>query len=159
MKTYTLSRRIRYFSAALVLAFGLAIAGCGGGTATVSGQVTFNGKKVPFGTVTIVSKKDTTQKGGAIKKGSYSVEGVPHGEATVTVNILPPAAGGSGPPTAKPKDQAGAKGPKEQLAKQEKEAEEQRKEFKETFPNGSVPAYNEKINVSGGSFNHDIKLK
>lgn len=68
----------------------LTAAGCGGGTADVTGKVTYQGKPVVFGTVLVIGS-DGVPKAGAIRKdGSYRVSGVKVGAATVTVSSPPP---------------------------------------------------------------------
>jgi hypothetical protein len=72
----------------------LAAAGCGG-TADVSGKVTFNGKPVVYGTVVVVGS-DGIPKSGAIQPdGSFRVSGVATGAAKVAVTSPRPP--GSGP--------------------------------------------------------------
>jgi hypothetical protein len=68
----------------------LAAAGCGGGTADVSGKVTYQGKPVVFGTVLVIGS-DGVPKAGAIQKdGTYRVSDVKIGAAKVTVSSPPP---------------------------------------------------------------------
>jgi hypothetical protein len=71
----------------------LAAVGCGGGTADVSGKVSFKGKPVVFGTVVVIGP-DNLPKSGAIQPdGTYRVRGVKPGTAQLAVSSpLPPGA-------------------------------------------------------------------
>src|SRR5262245_47283891 len=90
---------------------GLAAAGCGPSTGTVSGKVTFEGKDLPMGSINFVPEKGNA-KTGAIQDGKYTVDEVPLGEAKVTITVPMAVAGGGpfskgGPPAGKgivPKD-------------------------------------------------------
>ena len=63
----------------------LSAVGCGGGTADVSGKVTFKGKPVVYGTVVVVGS-DGIPKSGAIQPdGTYRVSGVTLGAARLAV--------------------------------------------------------------------------
>jgi hypothetical protein len=66
----------------------LLAAGCGPGTAPVSGTVTFKGEIVSAGTVSFFS--GGKQVDGDIQAGRYEVIGVPLGEARITVVRLDP---------------------------------------------------------------------
>jgi hypothetical protein len=63
-------------------------AGCGPGTAAVSGTVAFKGEPVPSGTVTFFS--GGKQIDGQIQAGHYEAIGVPLGKARITVIRLDP---------------------------------------------------------------------
>ena len=66
-------------------------AGCGSGTATVSGVVTFQGKPLPGGQVSLVPPKGPPALIGFIKEdGSYSIVNVPVGEVKIMVTTQPP---------------------------------------------------------------------
>ena len=104
-------------SAATVFAgFALAAAGCGGGTATVAGTVTFRGQPVPGGSVVLYCADKQIVRGLIGPDGAYSIPNVPLGAATVTVQTharvpdglrlkqnLPPAQDGPVPPEAAPR--------------------------------------------------------
>lgn len=68
----------------------LAVAGCGGGTANVSGKVTFNGKPVVYGTVVVIGADGSSKSGTIQPDGSYRVSGVALGAAKVAVSSPPP---------------------------------------------------------------------
>lgn len=59
-------------------------AGCGSGTSTVEGTITFHGKPVKSGSV-ILYCADKQIVRGLIVDGQYSIPNVPRGPATVTV--------------------------------------------------------------------------
>jgi hypothetical protein len=95
-----MNRLIRTAAAALALVVPLAATGCGG-TADVSGKVTYKGKPVVYGTVVVVGS-DGIPKSGAIQPdGSYRVSGVPLGTAKVAVTSPKPP--GSEPAAKKPR--------------------------------------------------------
>jgi hypothetical protein len=62
----------------------LTLVGCGG-TGTVSGKVTLNGKPVPGGAVTIHDSEGQSRNGGINKDGTYSVSNLAPGPAKVSV--------------------------------------------------------------------------
>jgi hypothetical protein len=62
----------------------LLAAGCGGGTADVTGAITFNGMLVKSGSVT-VRTSDGAVYAGTIQDGVYAVYGVPSGEVQFAV--------------------------------------------------------------------------
>ena len=79
-------------SGVLLLAFAT---GCGGGkkkSATVAGTVKFKGAPIPSGSVGFYEKDEKGQETlvaqGGIMNGSYTVENVPLGAATITVKTL-----------------------------------------------------------------------
>lgn len=87
----------------LVLGASLAAAGCGGSTGTVSGKVYYKNTLVKGGNVSFVSdQKKTSQLAEIQEDGSYKVEKMPVGEATITVDTSSfkplPAARGMKPP-------------------------------------------------------------
>jgi hypothetical protein len=73
-----------------------AIAGCDGKVATVTGKVTFQGKPIVFGTVSIIGPDGMTQSGPIQPDGSFSVPGVGVGEGKVAVTSLKPPDGTDG---------------------------------------------------------------
>jgi hypothetical protein len=63
----------------------LVLVGCGA-KATVTGKVTYKGKPLPMGTVTIHGEKGEVATGG-IADGSYQVEKAPVGPVKITVTV------------------------------------------------------------------------
>lgn len=86
-------RRTLYLTTVLFLG---AMAGCNSKVATVTGKVTFQGKPVVFGTVSIIGPDGMTQSGPIQPDGSFSVPGVGVGEGKVAVTSLKPPDGGDG---------------------------------------------------------------
>ena len=87
-------------------------AGCGDSNATVSGQVTYQGKAVPSGSVIVYCADKQIVRGVIGVDGRYSIPNVPTGQAVVTVEAharvpsglrmkqkLPPSSGGPIAPT------------------------------------------------------------
>ena len=74
---------------AVVAALLVAI-GCGGGTAPVAGKVTFQGKRVVFGTVVVIGTDGIPKSGPIQPDGTYRVAGVKVGPAKVAVSSPPP---------------------------------------------------------------------
>jgi hypothetical protein len=73
----------------LAIPLGLAaLAGCGGGVGTVSGDVTYRGKPLKSGSV-ILYCSDKQIVRGAVIDGRYSIPNVPFGQARVTVQARP----------------------------------------------------------------------
>ncbi len=70
----------------LVLPLGLTAAGCGASSGTVTGKVTYQGKVVPGGTVSIIPAKGGFVSGDIQEDGSYTISKVPVGSAKVTVD-------------------------------------------------------------------------
>jgi hypothetical protein len=66
--------------------------GCAG-RGDVSGKVTYKGKPLVFGTVQLEAADKTLKQGIIETDGSYSIEGVPTGEAKVAVNSPNPKSG------------------------------------------------------------------
>src|SRR5215813_2690773 len=82
-----------FFRPGVALAFlTLAAVGCGG-RGDVSGKVTYNGKPLVFGTVQFEASDKTFKQGNIEQDGSYSIPGVPVGEAKVAVNSPNPKSG------------------------------------------------------------------
>jgi hypothetical protein len=72
----------------LGLAVALATAGCGGGKGTVSGKVYFNDKPLKGGNVTFHLEGKGSRTGGINEDGTYTVEDVSPGPATITVETV-----------------------------------------------------------------------
>jgi hypothetical protein len=68
------------------------VVGCGR-TGDVSGKVTYKGKPLVFGTVQFEASDKSIQQGNIDKDGSYSIPGVPTGEAKAAVNSSNPKGG------------------------------------------------------------------
>jgi hypothetical protein len=77
-------RRMRLVAAAIVLA---AASGCGG-TATLSGKVSYKGQPVLSGSVIVLLADGTAREGVIQPDGTYSVEGVSRGH--VRFGVLSP---------------------------------------------------------------------
>lgn len=71
-------------------------AGCGAKVATVSGKVTFQGKPVVYGNVSIIGPDGITQSGPIEPDGSFRVSGVGVGEGKVAVTSFKPPDGTAG---------------------------------------------------------------
>jgi hypothetical protein len=80
-----------------LLTASLAIVGCGGGVGNVSGTVTYEGKPLKGGSVTLMKEGGATVFSGTIAEdGKYTVNGVQGGTYKVCVDtsyLKPPAAG------------------------------------------------------------------
>jgi hypothetical protein len=77
----------------LVALIGLASAGCGGSTGHVSGEVTYQGKPLPVGTVVFFgSGEGSPQSTAMIANGKYEATDVPLGAVEVTVSTPEPRA-------------------------------------------------------------------
>ena len=70
---------------ALFAAGMVALSGCGPSTATVSGKVTYQGKPVVSGSVTVKAADGTVHQIGLNPDGSFRLDAVPTGPATVGV--------------------------------------------------------------------------
>jgi hypothetical protein len=68
-----------------VAALVLALAGCGGGTGTLTGKVTHKTKTVVYGTVMVVGADGITRSGNIEPDGTYKVEDVPAGAVKLAV--------------------------------------------------------------------------
>ncbi|MBX9582829.1 MAG: hypothetical protein K2X87_21185 [Gemmataceae bacterium] len=105
-------------AAAVTLAagFAFALSGCGGGTATVGGTVTYRGRPVPGGSVVLYCGDKQIVRGLIGPDGTYSIPNVPRGQAVATVQTharvpdglrfkqtLPPVRDGPVPPEAAPR--------------------------------------------------------
>jgi hypothetical protein len=92
-------KRLLFLAAALLA--GTVIAGCGGGHASVSGEVRYNGRPLPSGTITFLGQSGHKRVAAAdISDGKYTIPDLEAGPAKVTVVTLPPSRGGK-PPTGK----------------------------------------------------------
>jgi hypothetical protein len=67
----------------------LALAGCGSSPTTVTGRVTYQGKPVSGGTVTLYCEDKQIVHGLLDAAGGYTIPNVPHGRAVVTVQTQP----------------------------------------------------------------------
>jgi hypothetical protein len=67
------------------------LSGCGSGTATVNGKVTYRGRPVTSGSVIVVNADGTAESGVIQPDGTYSVEGVKRGWVKVGVFSPDPA--------------------------------------------------------------------
>ena len=77
--------------------------GCGGRRGTVSGEVRYNGKPLPSGTITFLAHSGETKVVTAeIVDGRYVAQNVGVGPAKVAVATVPPAKGGLPPRGGKP---------------------------------------------------------
>jgi len=72
----------------VVAALLLAAAGCGGGKASVAGKVSFKGKLLATGTVSMVGPDGIVRQGAINADGSYTVTGVAAGK--VQIGVLSP---------------------------------------------------------------------
>jgi hypothetical protein len=68
-----------------VVVFLLLAAGCGSRPARMSGAVTYQGKRVTYGSVIVLAGDKITRSGAIQPDGTYLVEGVPPGEVTIAV--------------------------------------------------------------------------
>ena len=102
-------------AATLFAGFAVALSGCGDGTGSVAGTVTFRGKPVPGGSVVLYCADKQIVRGLIGPDGRYDIPNVPAGAAAVTVQAharvpdglrikqhLPPAHDGPTPPDAAP---------------------------------------------------------
>ena len=112
-------RPFRSFAApGAALALGcLFLTGCGSKTATVAGQVSYQGKPVTGGSVVFYCSDKQIVRGLIGTDGRYSIPNVPSGSAVVTVQShaklpegfrlkqqLPPSTGGPVPPAVEASD-------------------------------------------------------
>jgi len=86
-------RRTLHLTTVLIIGV---MAGCDAGVATVNGKVTFKGKPVVFGTVSIIGPDGNIQSGPIEPDGSFSVPGVKVGTGKVAVSSLKPPDGTDG---------------------------------------------------------------
>src|SRR5437763_7171045 len=79
---------MRRLLACLPLVLLLTLSGCGAGTATLGGKVTYRGRPVTSGSIIVVHEDGTARVGVIEPDGTYSVEGVKRGR--VKVGVLSP---------------------------------------------------------------------
>jgi len=91
----------------------LAVAGGCNRTATVTGKVTYQGRPVTYGSVIFQSADKTARAGVIAADGSYRVEGVLPGRATIAVISQNPAKGRSVVRVGKPAPTATGASPSE----------------------------------------------
>ena len=110
MSYRNLARRsfsVRWLAAAAVLTLA---AGCGSST-DVTGKVTYKGAPLTAGSVTLVASDGIVYSGTLGADGTFSIPGVPTGEAKVGVVGANPAAGTKPPPASRgPRGGPGAAG-------------------------------------------------
>jgi hypothetical protein len=81
----------------LLLVLPLLAAGCGGGKGTVNGQVSYQGKPLPLGTISFISDVGRHDVANAlIKDGQYTANDVSAGPNKVTVVTIDPDQSGGG---------------------------------------------------------------
>jgi ABC-type glycerol-3-phosphate transport system substrate-binding protein len=91
------NKRLLVVAAALLAV--AALAGCGGGHASISGEVTYNGRPLPSGTITFLGQAGHKRVAAAdIHDGKFEIPDLEAGPVKVTVVTLPPDHGGR-PPT------------------------------------------------------------
>jgi hypothetical protein len=74
------------FLAALVGLTALVNVGCGGGKGEVSGEVTYNGKPIPWGRITFVSQVGNRKAiSSSIRNGAYQIKDCPAGPVKISV--------------------------------------------------------------------------
>ena len=81
--------RLSFCPATALALLTLAALGCGG-RGDVSGKVSYQGKLLVFGTVQIEASDKTIKQANIEQDGSYSIPGVPVGEAKVAVSSINP---------------------------------------------------------------------
>jgi hypothetical protein len=93
MLTFPSGQARRLIAGALLLsAVSLAAAGCGKGQGDITGKVSYQGKPLAFGTVSIMDSRGQVQYAKIQSDGSYRFEKVPPGEATLVVVCQDPKA-------------------------------------------------------------------
>jgi hypothetical protein len=83
----------RLSAAAALASFAVLAAGCGPGTGTVSGKVTYKSKPVASGTVTAIAADGVARPGQIAADGTYSIPAVPSGDVTFLVASPNPDSG------------------------------------------------------------------
>lgn len=82
-----MSTRLRRYVVGMGIVCLLAgVAGCGKGKGTVSGRVTYGGKPVVSGTVSMIASDDIQYSGSISPDGTYSISGVPNGPVRILVS-------------------------------------------------------------------------
>jgi hypothetical protein len=107
-------RRLAAPGGALAL-LALICAGCGSGTTTVSGRVTYQGKPIPGGSIVLYCADKQIVHAILGADGTYTIPDVPRGEAVITIQTpqpkpymikhrlnLPPAVNGPAPAVVEP---------------------------------------------------------
>jgi hypothetical protein len=154
MKSQAWGKSIRILGAALFALAVVGIAGCGGSTGTVKGEVTFQGKKIPIGDVSIVCKKDAKRFTGSIENGVFSIDGVYIGDAEIQVIPRKPAPG----------SKMKAMEMEDKFKKKMEEGAERAKDEAEKWkssgldPNQVPVNFTKKISVKSGTNTVDMKL-
>jgi hypothetical protein len=132
------------------------VIGCGNQTGTVSGKVYYKGEALKGGNVTFVNAENKVSRLATIQEdGSYKVEKLPAGEATITVETrsLKPVARGNLPSYSPPpgKEPPGGYKPPDFAANA--------KRYMPIPDRYAKPeTSNLKYTVKGGSQDHEIKL-
>lgn len=85
----------------------LAAVGCGGGKTDAKGKVTYQGKTVVWGSVTLVDSTGQYHQGPIDLEGNYTIANVPAGKVKIAVTSPDPYAGAGRP---KPSGTFGGKG-------------------------------------------------
>ncbi|MBX9578766.1 MAG: carboxypeptidase-like regulatory domain-containing protein [Gemmataceae bacterium] len=86
----TRPRRTRPAAGAALAVLAVVLPGCGPRTATVEGKVSYQGKSVVWGSVTLRAADGTVHQVGLNPDGTYRLTGVPVGEARVGVSSPDP---------------------------------------------------------------------
>ncbi len=88
--------RILFVIAAVFI--GTVVGGCGSRKTTVTGEVKYNDRPLPSGTITFLGQSGHKQVASAdIVDGHYSIQNMEPGPVTVTVVTPPPSRGGQPP--------------------------------------------------------------
>jgi hypothetical protein len=90
-----MSRWSRWLAGGSGLVLLLWAAGCGSGPAkgTISGQVLYDKKPLPFGQITFYTEDGSTARSASIIDGKYTIKDFPVGQAVITVRTVPPPQG------------------------------------------------------------------
>ena len=83
----------RLVAVAALASFPILAAGCGPGTGTVSGQVTYKSKPVVTGTVTAIAADGVARPGEIGPDGAFTISTVPNGEVKFLVASPNPNSG------------------------------------------------------------------
>jgi hypothetical protein len=141
----------------LLLAALLAV-GCGAGSGTVTGKVSYEGKPIPAGRVTFLDGKGQTYSSPIGDDGGYSIPKVPAGEVKIAVDTGAPPPNIPAPAAVKGKTGAPPGVPPEALKAYDFEAQRAKyvkipNKYKDPEKSGLT------YTVTGGSQTHDIVLK
>jgi hypothetical protein len=136
----------------LALLAAVALAGCGGGTGTLTGKVTYQGKPVVYGSV-LVRCADGQQRSGNVEPdGSYTVLNVPAGPVKLAVVSPEPP----DPTKAPPNRGRGERAPPQQAAAPASD----RSKWVKLPDNYADPDQSGlTATVTAGTVTHDIVLK